>query len=119
MKGLQSWESRCPHSQGKGDGGRSQASRDGIGFTGCGSSAPSSLQKDSWALKQAPRALTLALGRPPRGSQQPAQVASVGLSHQQWGDDCRDQGPEEAIRFPVQDLQQMTVRKAGLGCETH
>ena len=35
------------------------------------------------------------------------------------GDDCRDQGPEEPIRSPVQDLQQMTVRKAGLGCETH
>lgn len=34
MKGLQSWESWCPHSQGKGDGGRSQASRDSTGFAG-------------------------------------------------------------------------------------
>lgn len=77
-----------------------------------GSSAPSSLGKDSWALKRAARALTLAVGRPPRGSQQPAQVASVGLSDQQWGDDCRGQRPEEAIRSPVQDLQQMTEKQA-------
>lgn len=85
------------------------ASTEGTGFAGVCFNSPSALGKDSQDPKQAPTALALALQRPPWRSQHPVQVAFVGLSHPHWGDNWRDQRPEEAIRFSAQS--KMTAEK--------
>lgn len=114
-KELQGHTAQCPHSQGRAERTRRRmeaepsASTEGTGFAGVCFNSPSALGKDSQDPKQAPTALALALQRPPWRSQHPAQVAFVGLSHPHWGDNWRDQRPEEAIRFSAQS--KMTAEK--------